>query len=52
MNEIDRPDGPGAAVRDIGLPAMLRGSYALGSIVRTKADIEEALRRAFSTCSS
>ncbi len=46
------PDEARQAIRDIGLPAMLRGGYALGGkgsgIVRNEADIEAALRRAFS----
>jgi carbamoyl-phosphate synthase large subunit len=40
-----------AAVQAIGLPVMLRGGYALGGkgsgIVRSAADVEAALRRAF-----
>src|SRR5688500_11779684 len=40
-----------AAIRAIGLPAMLRGGYALGGkgsgIVREGMDVEAALRRAF-----
>jgi carbamoyl-phosphate synthase large subunit len=39
------------AIRDIGLPLMLRGGFALGGkgsgIVRHEADIDAALRRAF-----
>jgi len=45
-------DSARSAIREIGLPAMLRGGYALGGkgsgIVRLDADIEAALRRAFS----
>ena len=41
-----------AAIREIGLPVMLRGGYALGGkgsgIVRVEAEIDAALRRAFS----
>jgi carbamoyl-phosphate synthase large subunit len=44
------PDEARAAIREIGLPVMLRGGYALGGkgsgIVRTEAEIEAALRRA------
>ena len=40
-----------AAIREIGLPVMLRGGFALGGkgsgLVRREADIEPALRRAF-----
>jgi carbamoyl-phosphate synthase large subunit len=40
-----------AAVGEIGLPVMLRGGYALGGkgsgIVRTAADVDAALKRAF-----
>ena len=46
------PDEARAAIREIGLPVMLRGGYALGGkgsgIVRTEAEIEAALRRALS----
>jgi carbamoyl-phosphate synthase large subunit len=46
------PDEARAAIREIGLPVMLRGGYALGGkgsgIVRTEADIDAALRRALS----
>ncbi len=39
------------AAREIGFPVMLRGGYALGGkgsgVVRTEADLEDALRRAF-----
>ena len=47
----DSPDEARQAIREIGLPAMLRGGFALGGkgsgIVRTEADVEAALRRAF-----
>ena len=45
------PEAARSAVREIGLPAMLRGGYALGgrgsSIVRSEHDIDAALTRAF-----
>src|SRR5262245_25483650 len=45
------PDAARSAVREIGLPVMLRGGYALGgrgsSIVRRESDIDAALARAF-----
>jgi carbamoyl-phosphate synthase large subunit len=45
------PEAARAAIRTIGLPVMLRGGYALGGkgsgIVRTEAEIDAALRRAF-----
>jgi len=45
-------DSARSAIREIGLPVMLRGGYALGGkgsgIVRRAADMEAALRRAFS----
>ena len=41
-----------AAAREIGFPIMLRGAFALGGkgsgIVETEADLDDALRRAFS----
>jgi len=44
-------DAARSAIREIGLPVMLRGGYALGGkgsgIVRLEAEIEAALRRAF-----
>jgi len=44
-------DSARSAIREIGLPVMLRGGYALGGkgsgLVRRDADIEAALRRAF-----
>ena len=47
----DTPDAARRAIREIGLPVMLRGGYALGGkgsgIVRLEAQIEAALRRAF-----
>ncbi|MFH0340765.1 MAG: carbamoyl-phosphate synthase (glutamine-hydrolyzing) large subunit [Chromatiales bacterium] len=46
------PDEARAAIREIGLPVMLRGGYALGGkgsgIVRVEAEIDAALRRALS----
>jgi carbamoyl-phosphate synthase large subunit len=45
------PDAVRSAVREIGLPVMLRGGYALGGrgsgIVRRESDIDAALARAF-----
>ena len=47
----ESPDEARQAIREIGLPVMLRGGFALGGkgsgIVRTEADVEVALRRAF-----
>src|SRR5437016_3176489 len=47
----DTPDAARRAIREVGLPVMLRGGYALGGkgsgIVRFEAQIEAALRRAF-----
>jgi len=45
------PEDARRAIREIGLPVMLRGGYALGGkgsgIVRSEAEIDAALRRAF-----
>jgi carbamoyl-phosphate synthase large subunit len=45
------PDAVRSAVREIGLPVMLRGGYALGGrgsgIVRRESDLDAALARAF-----
>jgi carbamoyl-phosphate synthase large subunit len=47
----DSPDAARRAIRELGLPVMLRGGYALGGlgsgIVRSDAEIDAALRRAF-----
>jgi carbamoyl-phosphate synthase large subunit len=46
-------DSARSAIREIGLPVMLRAGYALGGkgsgLVRLDADIEAALRRAFAS---
>jgi carbamoyl-phosphate synthase large subunit len=48
----DSPDAARRAIRSLGLPVMLRGGYALGGlgsgIVRSEAEVDLALRRAFS----
>lgn len=40
-----------AAVKEIGLPVMLRGAFSLGgkgsAVVKTEAEVEDALKRAF-----